>query len=116
MSSDEGTPSTIKRRLRSAGKDYAEHTLETAKNAAKGLENTHAAYLYPLKVWPPHSIASGRPDVLGDLLLLYASWAGETVFYVGFVVCGCGCCDRGCDVCFWICASGIRSFVGVAQG
>jgi hypothetical protein len=49
MSSDEGTPSTIKRRLRSAGKEYAEHTLETAKNAAKGLENTHAAYLYPLK-------------------------------------------------------------------
>ena len=53
MSFDEGTTNTIKRRLRSAGKAYAEHTLETAKNAAKGLENTHAAYLYPLKVPPP---------------------------------------------------------------
>jgi len=50
MSSDESTPNTIKRRLRSAGKEYAEHTLETAKDAVKGLENTHAAYLYPLKV------------------------------------------------------------------
>ena len=50
MSSEEGTPNSIKRRLRSAGKEYAEHTLETAKNAAKGLQNTHAAYLYPLKV------------------------------------------------------------------
>jgi len=62
MSSDEGTPSTIKRRLRSAGKDYAEHTLETAKNAAKGLENTHAAYLYPLKVRVPPTLEQARGD------------------------------------------------------
>ena len=50
MSSEESTANSIKRRLRSAGESYAEHTLETAKNAAKGLENTHAAYLYPLQV------------------------------------------------------------------
>lgn len=42
--------SSIKRRLRSSGEAFAEHTLETAKNAAKGLENTHAAYLYPIQV------------------------------------------------------------------
>ena len=52
MSSDESTANSIKRRLRSAGESYAEHTLETAKNAAKGLENTHTAYLYPLQVYP----------------------------------------------------------------
>lgn len=49
MSSDEATSSSIKRRLRSSGEAFAEHTLETAKNAAKGLENTHAAYIYPLQ-------------------------------------------------------------------
>jgi len=51
MSSDDAV-SSIKRRLRSSGEAFAEHTLETAKNAAKGLENTHAAYLYPLQVFP----------------------------------------------------------------
>jgi hypothetical protein len=49
MSSDELTPNSIKRRLRSSGEAFAEHVLDTAKNAAKGLENTHAAYLYPLQ-------------------------------------------------------------------
>ena len=42
--------STLKRRLRSSGEAFAEHALETAKNVAKGLENTHAAYLYPFQV------------------------------------------------------------------
>jgi hypothetical protein len=50
MSSGESTGDSIKRRLRSSGEAFAEHTLETAKNAAKGLENTHAAYIYPLQV------------------------------------------------------------------
>jgi hypothetical protein len=50
--SSEDTASTIKRRLRSAGENLAQHTLETAKDAAKGLENTHAAYIYPIQVLP----------------------------------------------------------------
>ena len=50
MPSDELTANSIKRRLRSSAEAFAEHSLETAKNAAKGLENTHAAYLYPLQV------------------------------------------------------------------
>jgi hypothetical protein len=50
--SSEDTTNTIKRRLRSAGEDLAQHTLETAKHAAKGLENTHAAYIYPIQVFP----------------------------------------------------------------
>lgn len=50
MSSGESTSNSIKRRLRSSGEAFAEHSQEIAKNAVKGLENTHAAYLYPLQV------------------------------------------------------------------
>jgi hypothetical protein len=50
MSSDESISNSIKRRFRSSGEAFAEHTLETAKNMAKGLKNTRAAYLYPLQV------------------------------------------------------------------
>ena len=45
---DSGT--SIKRRLQSSGQAFAEHTLETVKNAAIGLQHTHGAYLYPLQV------------------------------------------------------------------
>lgn len=47
-----GLSDSIKQRLRSSGEAFAQQSLETAKNAAKGLENTHAAYFYPLQVSP----------------------------------------------------------------
>lgn len=50
MSPDESASNSINRRLRSSGEAFAEHALETAKIAAKGLANTHTAYLYPLQV------------------------------------------------------------------
>ena len=50
MSPDESPANSIKRRLRSAGEAYAEHTLETVRKASKGLGNAHAAYFYPLQV------------------------------------------------------------------
>ena len=52
--SDQTTANSTKRRLRNSGEAFAEHTLETAKNAAKGLEHTHAAYIYPIQA-PPRS-------------------------------------------------------------
>ena len=50
--SDQSTANSIKRRLRNSGEAFAEHTLETAKNAEKGLEHTHAAYIYPIQALP----------------------------------------------------------------
>ena len=66
MPSDESTSNSIKRRLRSSGEAFAVHTLETAKNAAKGLENTHAAYLYPLQ----DTSVDNKSLYLGNLLFL----------------------------------------------
>lgn len=54
MATNEESSNSIKQRFRSSGEALAQKSLETAKNAAKGLENTHAAYLYPLQV--PHAV------------------------------------------------------------
>jgi hypothetical protein len=50
MATSEGASNSLKQRVRSSGEALAQQSLEAAKNAAKGLENTHAAYLYPLQV------------------------------------------------------------------
>jgi hypothetical protein len=99
--SSEDTANTIKRRLRSAGENLAQHTLETAKDAAKGLENTHAAYIYPIQV----SLAQDFVDILGDLLFSHSSWITQT-----FLRCRCdlsclGGWDRCCDLFLWLSSS-----------
>jgi len=76
--SDQTSGSAIKRRLRSSGEAFAEHTLETAKNAAKGLENTHAAYIYPIQV---NCSAQGPCWPVGNLLFLYSSWPIKTFLF-----------------------------------
>jgi hypothetical protein len=68
MSSDETTANTLKRRLRSSGEAFAEHTLETAKSAAKGLENTHAAYIYPLQAYQCHVQMTHNREFIISLL------------------------------------------------
>jgi len=50
MASERSASNSIKRRLRSSAEAFAEHTLETANDAAKMLQNADAAYLYPLQV------------------------------------------------------------------
>ena len=82
MAADEGLSNSIKQRLRSSGEALAQQSLETAKNAAKGLENTHAAYLYPLQVLPPLFDAD-----VGDILLSFPSRTSATLFLV--------CCHGG---------------------
>ena len=104
MSSDESTANSIKRRLRSAGETYAEHTLETAKNAVKGLENTHAAYIYPLQV---SSVSAPRSLDIGNLLLCHSSSANSTVFLVDRNGFGHVCGDRYCNLFLWIFTTGM---------
>jgi hypothetical protein len=78
--SSEDTANTIKRRLRSAGENFAQHTLETAKDAAKGLENTHAAYIYPIQVLPLFNFT----DIsLGNILLPNPPGAAQTLLRFG---------------------------------
>jgi hypothetical protein len=70
MASDGSVSNSIKKRLRSSAEAFAEHSLETAKDAAKGLENTLAAYIYPLEVL---QITYCQSNCAGDLLLFGAS-------------------------------------------
>jgi hypothetical protein len=83
MASDGSTANSIKKRLRSSAEAFAEHSLETAKDAAKGLENTHAAYIYPVKVFQIFYPWSNRA---GNILLLDASSVTSALLLVG--------CDR----------------------
>lgn len=80
MATDGSAANSIKKRLRSSAEAFAEHSLETAKDAAKGLENTHAAYIYPLEVLQIFSPYSNRA---GNLLLLDASSVTSAVLLVG---------------------------------
>lgn len=81
MASDGSTANSIKKRLRSSAEAFAEHSLETAKDAAKGLENTHAAYIYPLEVLQIFS--PWVSNHVGNLLLLDTSSVTSTVLLVG---------------------------------
>jgi hypothetical protein len=80
MASDGSVSSSIKKRLRSSAEAFAEHSLETAKDAAKGLENTHAAYIYPLEVL---QITYRQSDRAGNLLLFDASSITSAVLLLG---------------------------------
>jgi len=123
----EDSGSSIKSRLRSSGQALAEHTLETAKNAAAGLQHTHAAYIYPLQVSrhpsptasylnvPPTFCANtlfpcnSNLSWVGDILFRYASCLVAFVYVLGDNIACLVCGNRHSNMFLRISSTGCRA-------